>query len=231
MLSFHNFSVATESGNELLKLDTASQKFELPLGVHLLAAPNGMGKSTLFQRVAGIRKGSGSVKHKGQRIEDCYYFSEYIRIPRYIYPMEWIDFLSQGRGSAEKIQDWIQKFRLEPVMNRVIGRLSQGERRKLEWIAAAYHPADIILLDEPLDGLDLLAIDVVHQILQHLKKEGKLVWMISHQAGEIFPALDSVQVIRNQQLENFAVREKDNALRSNDFSSFQNRLLEFYHSP
>jgi len=198
-LSFHNFNIGRKAHKLLLRLDAQAWG----PGLHVIVAPNGYGKTTLLQTIAGaLPPLQGEVKVDGAKLDperDVLYVSEYLTFPKFIYPSEWIEFMSGGQSSKDE-SEWIRAFRLEDRMGEYVGRLSQGERRKVTWIGAHVSPKPILLLDEPLDGLDLLAIRSAREMVADWKRRGRCVGVVAHQVGEVLDLADEVWLIKDQKL-------------------------------
>ena len=212
-VSFRNLKVGRPStSTPLLELDTSTQSaLTLKPGLQILVAPNGHGKSTLFQTLAGTLPAlGGEIRYGESRLnpsEDVLYISEYLTFPKFIYPSEWIEFLS-GRpyaGETEKfLAPWIQKFQLEKPFKTFLGRQSQGERRKTTWLAAHTSTRPIVLLDEPLDGLDLYGIRAAREMLGEWKNQDRTVLLIAHQVSEVIDLCDEVFLIHNRRVLSWA---------------------------
>lgn len=209
-LSFHDLKVGRGAGNLLLELNSERQGNALKAGLNLIVAPNGRGKTTLLQTIAGVlgARGSGLVKLDGQKIDperDVLYVSEYLTFPSFIYPSEWIDFVG-GPTDLASLDRWIDGFSLRPLMKKFLGRMSQGERRKVTWLGAQASKKPVLLLDEPLDGLDLLAIKTAREMIETWKREGRILLVVAHQVGEVLDLADEVFLIQEQNLLPWAKR-------------------------
>ena len=201
-LSFHEYRVGHPDGRELLGLDSRRDSISFRSGLNLVVAPNGFGKSTLFRSLAGmIQPLGGTARLDGEKLRperDVLYVSEYLAFPKFVTPMEWIGFAS-GR-SPEKGAEWLEKFRIAPGTDRYLGRMSQGERRKTTWIAAHLSGRPIILMDEPLDGLDLRATETARELLSEWIAEGRMVGVIAHQPAEVLDLAEAIFAIRDHRL-------------------------------
>src|SRR5689334_13484034 len=97
-LFFRDLKVGRPGAAPLLRLDSGRDGVALEPGVHLIVAPNGRGKSTLLQTLAGVLPSLGGDVHLGDSVyrpgADSLYISEYLSFPKFIYPSEWIEFIS-----------------------------------------------------------------------------------------------------------------------------------------
>lgn len=233
-LSFHNAKIGRNSASVLLELDSQGSDIEFKSGVHLLVAPNGYGKSTLLQTLAGaIPPVSGSIKLEQKQFHpetEMTYVSEYLQFPKFIYPSEWIEHFAGAPWNADlqaKLKPRIQGFRLESLMGRYLGRLSQGERRKITWLAADASPKSGILLDEPLDGLDLLAIETARQMIRDWRSQGRILLIVAHQVAEFLDLSDQVWLFKDRSLLPWS-RLGVGPAASTPTDEFRRKILEFY---
>lgn len=194
-LCFHEFKAGR--GNQvLLDIDTHRDGIALKPGLNLIVAPNGYGKSTLLQSIAGVLKPLGgrmSLAESNPNREtpfdparDALMISEYLTFPKFILPDEWIEFAAGVQPATDALAPHWAAFRLESLREKYLGRMSQGERRKVTWLAAHASNRSVLLLDEPLDGLDLLAIEAARKMLREWENQGRIVCMIAHQISEVF---------------------------------------------
>jgi ABC-type multidrug transport system ATPase subunit len=181
-LSFNSFGVS-RGNRKFFDLNTDEDQVSFDSGLHLLLAPNGLGKSTFLQACAGILPDS-----KGELIfeqatvsnrKSIYYLSEYLTLPKFITGQEW----ASSFGTPDLV--WVEAFGLKEVWLKYLGQMSQGERRKIMWLSADFSQKPILLLDEPLDGLDIRAIATARLMIKKWKAEGRVVLMVAHQTAEV----------------------------------------------
>ncbi len=228
-LSFHNLKVGRSFRNFILELDSENDHILISGGLYLLIAPNGFGKTTFLQTIAGLLLPlQGEIKFDGRKLAPelmTLYFSEYMTIPKFVYPQEWIEFVSNKKISRKELQIWIDDFALEDEMKTFLGHLSQGERRKVTWLGAYASEKPILLLDEPLDGLDFVGIRAARKMLQHWKVQGKTVFLVAHQPSEVLDLCDEFFYIQNQKLNKFELPEKSTPhLRQKLFETYEKEL-------
>jgi ABC-2 type transport system ATP-binding protein len=82
--------------------------------------------------------------------------------------------------AAERIKQMAAVFELTAVLDRAIETLSRGQRQKVLLIAAMIHDPDVLLLDEPLNGLDVESGLALRKIIEGLLGRGKSILFCSH---------------------------------------------------
>ncbi|ONK23492.1 hypothetical protein BLX87_10835 [Bacillus sp. VT-16-64] len=123
---------------------------------------NGTGKSTLLRLIAGIEQpSSGRIIYSDKHIRIGYVperFPKHLRFtPReYLYYMGKISGISK-ENLQERIEHYLQRFQLETLNNQRIMELSKGNIQKVGIIQAILNDPELIILDEPLSGLDYQA--------------------------------------------------------------------------
>jgi ABC-2 type transport system ATP-binding protein len=172
-----------------------------------LLGPNGAGKSTLVKilmTVISPTKCKGTVLGKpvGDRatLARIGYLPEHHRFPPYLKGRQVLEFFAamsgvqrreRNRRSAELLElvgmsDWSEKK---------IGGYSKGMRQRIGIAQSLMNNPDLVLLDEPTDGVDPVGRREIRQILAHLKDEGRAVFLNSHLLSEIEMVCDRVAIM------------------------------------
>jgi len=172
---------------------------------------NGAGKSTTLRMLLGmVRPTAGSGRILGFPIDRE---SDSVRI------RERVAFVSEDKRlydymTVEQILRFTKSFfrtwredlemqlldRFELPLSRKIRKLSKGMRTKLALLLAFARGSELLILDEPTEGLDPVAIEAVLQIVVSLNAEGTSVFFSSHQIAEVDQIADHVVVIHKGQL-------------------------------
>lgn len=163
----------------------------LPGKLHLLTGPNGCGKSTYLKCMMGIVSYEGRVEIQAKRIG---YAPEKYILPEFATFVEFLGCLGRIKGlekaqTKEALQKWTSLLGLEPFHHTPMARLSKGTQQKINLMQALIHEPEIILLDEPFDGLDQ---ETMSTLLAELIREAK----------------DRVIIITTHQPESFSGRKK-----------------------
>jgi len=156
--------------------------------------PNGAGKTTTIKMLTGLLEPtSGDLIFQGKKIKnDMYNYKKkigYVPEEPDIYPhLSAYDYLLMvGRlrqipekALKEKIEQLMELFKLSLEMQSSISSYSKGMVQKVLLSAALLHNPDILLLDEPLSGLDVETSLIIKDLIKQLSKEGKIIFYCSH---------------------------------------------------
>ena len=146
-----------------------------------LIGPNGAGKSTLLKLILGeIAPDSGEVK-QGSNLEIAYFdqmregLNLNASLEDYISPgSEWIEI----NGNKKHVKSYLSDFLFASERtNSPVGTLSGGERNRLLLARLFARPANVLVLDEPTNDLDIDTLDLLEQLLQDYKGT---VFLVSH---------------------------------------------------
>jgi ABC-2 type transport system ATP-binding protein len=156
--------------------------------------PNGSGKSTTVKMITGLLEPTdGEVTYDGQNIHKnlaAYrkrlgYVPEEANLYPYLSGQEYLDMVGTLRGMAEsrkndRINSLLELLSLWPHRDVALGSYSKGMRQRILLIAALMDNPDLLILDEPLSGLDVTSALIVKHLIQALSARGKSVFYCSH---------------------------------------------------
>jgi ABC-2 type transport system ATP-binding protein len=156
--------------------------------------PNGSGKSTTVKMLTGLLEPThGEVIYDGQNIHNNLvafrrrlgYVPEEANLYSYLTGEEYLDMVGTLRAMPEaqrsaKINSLMELFSLRPHRHVNIGSYSKGMRQRILLIAALMDNPDVLILDEPLSGLDVTSALILKSLLQALSAQGKSVFYCSH---------------------------------------------------
>jgi ABC-2 type transport system ATP-binding protein len=159
-----------------------------------LLGPNGSGKTTTLKMILGLVKpDSGSVNVLGINVEDdpvavkrkIGYVPEAPRIYEFLTALEFLDFTGDVYGMApeekkKRIEEFVRALDLEGREGDIISSYSEGMKQKVVIISALMHKPELLLLDEPLSGLDPKSARIVKDLLRELASQGVTTIMSTH---------------------------------------------------
>jgi len=204
-----------------LALDDVS--FQLHHGERVaVVGPNGAGKSTLFKAIAGVLKPiSGEIKVYGHGPGGhiCIaYLSQRSQVD-WSFPVTVSDVVMMGRIGKlgllrwPKHRDWeivrqaLADVGLEEIANRQIGELSGGQQQRMFIARALAQEAELMLMDEPLTGLDIGSQESIFTFLDDLQGRGVTVMVATHDLDLAARRFDRVMLL-NQRMLGFGVPEQ-----------------------
>lgn len=138
---------------------------------------------------------------------------------------EYFEFLKNIRGIDElkflrRVGYFAELFDFKDYLNSSIGKLSKGNKQKVLIVSALLHNPDIILLDEPLNGLDAYSIITFQDVVSKLAKKGKTIFYCSHLLDIMEKVSDRIIIVEKGQIRINSSKEE---LKShNDYKSLEN---------
>ncbi len=172
-----------------------------------VVGPNGAGKSTLFNVIAGIvkpRRGTVRIYGSGPSRHICVgYVPQRNRIDTR-FPVTVTDVVMMGRIGQDGLLRWPSRQRPEhrrlgagavgmpTIADRQIGELSGGQQQRVFLARSLAQEAELLLMDEPLTGLDSPAQESLFAVLQELRRQGITMLIATHdlnEAAERFPLM------------------------------------------
>ena len=176
--------------------------------------PNGAGKSTTVKILTGlINDFQGEVIVDGinmmqdpQEIKKLIgYVPENAEIYDVLTPMEYLDFIGklygmEERAVAERAQKLLDAFGLAINANDRMDTFSKGMKQKVLLIAGIIHNPKIIILDEPLSGLDANAVIMIKELIMRLSHEGKTIFYCSHMMDVVEKVSDRILLINKGEI-------------------------------
>ena len=171
--------------------------------------PNGAGKTTTLRMLLDlIRPTSGALRvlgrdpHEGGTAlrQGIGYVSGEPALYGHLTGQQHLELASRRRGGYDAHQVERLAQRLDARLDRRVDRLSHGNRQKVAIILAFTVRPTLLLLDEPTQGLDPLAREVVHDLIREERANGVTVFLSSHDLHEVEEVCDRVALIREGRL-------------------------------
>lgn len=170
--------------------------------IHGLIGRNGSGKTMLMKCICGfVKPTSGEIYVVGKRIgKDCDFPENtgiIIETPGFIpyySGLKNLKLLADLRGKISKadIRKTMQQVGLDPDLKRHVRIYSLGMRQRLGLAQAIMESPELLVLDEPMNGLDKDGVRDMRQYLLDLKEQGKTILIASHSAEDIGVLCDTV---------------------------------------
>ena len=159
-----------------------------------LLGPNGAGKSTLMKCIVGaVNPSSGTVEVSGKNVADypletkavIGYLAENNPLYMDMYVKEYLSFVAAIRKiPASEIENVIEKVGLIPEKNKKIRELSKGYKQRVGLAQAILHKPEILILDEPTNGLDPNQIIEIRNLIREVGRD-KTVILSTHIMQEV----------------------------------------------
>ena len=183
----------------------------LPGEVFGFLGPNGAGKSTTIRLILNLlRPTAGSVKILGKEVRKnyCNIFQKLGNVPGELklyeeltgyHFLEYINAFSSN--TPELQQELIEAFQLTSHdLDKKIKSYSHGMKQKIAIIQAMQEKPDLLIMDEPSEGLDPINKNVLYEYVQKFKIWGKTVFFSSHYLAEVEKVCDRVGIVKQSKL-------------------------------
>jgi ABC-2 type transport system ATP-binding protein len=102
--------------------------------------------------------------------------------------------------AARRLPPWLERMGLTPWRHRRLNELSKGMQQKAQLIATVLHDPEVLILDEPLSGLDPVGVNLVRDVFVDLRRQGKTLVLSSHQMETVERLCDSIALINRGKL-------------------------------
>ena len=176
-----------------------------------LLGPNGAGKTTTLRIISTlIKSDSGDVLVDGKSVgkeaievrSKIVFLTSELKLEDFFTPNYLFDFFSELHNvpinkREEQKKKLFDRFGISDFAEVKVGNLSTGMKQKASLAISLVHNPDIIIFDEPTNGLDVITAKVVTDFLQELKEEGKTIIISTHIFSLVEKICDRVGVIIN----------------------------------
>jgi ABC-2 type transport system ATP-binding protein len=202
------FSDVSKFYGEVLGVNRVT--LDIPPGITSLVGPNGSGKTTLMNLMSGlIRPDNGAIRMRGLSPADpehlmriTGYATQYDSAPRWSTGFSYIAtslllFGFERKAAEEKAWQALERLGLTDAAHRKMAAYSKGMRQRVRLAQAIAHEPDILLLDEPLNGLDPLVRAETIALFREWAAMQRHVILSSHVLQEVDLISDQVILIAN----------------------------------
>ena len=213
----------TTSTTDVLEIDEVSKRygdvvaldrmtFDVRAGeIFGFVGSNGAGKTTTMRIVLGVlASDSGAVRWAGKPVDlDVRRRIGYMPEERGLYPGmrigEQVEYFGRLHGmspaaAAAGAKSWLDRLGLADRIGDKVESLSQGNQQRVQLAVALVYDPDLLILDEPLSGLDPAGIDAMSEVLTSQARAGKCVLLSSHQLDLVENLCQSVVIIDHGRL-------------------------------
>lgn len=188
--------------------------------IHGIIGNNGSGKTVLFKCICGfMHPSSGCILVNGEEVGKKRDFPDdlgiIIETPGFLMQyngMKNLEILASLKTKVKPavIAETIRRVGLDPAAKKPVGKYSLGMRQRLGIAQAIMESPRLLILDEPMNGLDKRGVADIRALLKELRAEGKTIILASHNAADIDELCDTVcemdggvlTVIRSERGEN-----------------------------
>jgi len=213
--------VGVKKGKDVL---LSSVSFDLFCGqLTALIGVNGAGKTTLLKSILNEIKHDGTVtfeSHHGEKIENITigYVPQHLDFDRSA-PVSVEDFMLIGRTNSpvcfkkdkkqlKAIDEALELVGCLELKNKTLGMLSGGEIQRVMLASALYPLPELLILDEPVSGVDLKGSEKFYEVIKNLKKNYHIaIAMVSHDLGIVKEYADNVILINKSVLKSGSAEE------------------------
>ncbi len=193
-------------------LNDISVEFK-PGNIYGLIGTNGSGKSVLFKLICGVMQPTfGNILFDDEDYLKTHGVPKSTRAiiesPNFIGSLSGFDNLKmiakiQNRISDEDIKNVLKKVGLENEMNKKVNNYSMGMKQKLAIAQVIMEEEELILLDEPFNGLDFKSIDEIRNLILALKNKNRIIIVASHIKEDFVKLADKLYLLDKGKLSEY----------------------------
>jgi len=179
-----------------------------------LLGPNGAGKTTTLRCISTlIKPDSGDIFINNYSVikdEDLVrssigFLTSDLKLEDFFSPNYLYDYFSKLHGVADEVsisrkKTLFERFGIDKFAEVKVGELSSGMRQKVQLVVSIVHNPDVIIFDEPTNGLDVLTARVVTDYLKELRDSGKTIIVSTHIFSLVEKICDRVGIILDGKL-------------------------------
>lgn len=199
-----------EKSKEKVKVAVDHLSFSVYEGeIFGLLGPNGAGKTTTLRILSTLMKpdsgdaflrGVSVVEHAGEIRGKIGFLTSELKLEEFFTPNYLFDFFSTLHTVDPQIRErrkkeLFQQFGITSFAEVKVANLSTGMKQKVSLTVSLVHDPDVIIFDEPTNGLDVLTAKIVMDFLLHLKSQGKTIVVSTHIFSLIEKIGDRVGII------------------------------------
>jgi len=231
-----------EKSNNKTKIAVLDLSFEAKENeIFGLLGPNGAGKTTTLRCIATLLKPTaGEIKVQGydtvkqskevrQRI--CFLTNE-LKLDEHFSPKYTMEYFGKLYGLDDNLINsrrnmLFDYFGINEFQNMKIGELSTGMKQKLSIAVSLVHDPQVIIFDEPTNGLDIITAKAVTDYLKELKKQGKIIIISTHIMSVAEKLCDKVAIIIDGEIKSRGTVKE--IIKENQSEDLEDAFFEIYN--
>jgi ABC-2 type transport system ATP-binding protein len=170
-----------------------------------LLGPNGAGKTTTIRTIMDIFKpDEGTISVLGHPPGVVRRRIGYLPEERGLYQdlkvLDVLVYLAELKGTSRTVAReqsllWLEKVELSEWAEHKVRDLSRGMQQKLQFVASVVHGPELLILDEPFQGLDPINVDLLKRLIRELQSDGKTVMLSAHQMNLVEALCERILLI------------------------------------
>lgn len=171
-----------------------------------LLGPNGAGKTTAIRMLLRVLEpDAGELRIFGGPVSQAAldrvgYLPEERGLYRRMRVRRLLSFLAELKGvpariSAPRIEEWLERLELADRGDARLLELSKGNQQKIQFISAVLHDPEIVILDEPFSGLDVINQQVMKEIVAELQQQGRTIVFCTHMLAQAEKICDHICIL------------------------------------
>jgi ABC-2 type transport system ATP-binding protein len=170
-----------------------------------LLGPNGAGKTTTIRVIMDILQPDGGAvtvlgQPPGRAKERVGYLPEERGLYRTLKVLDTLVYLAELKGvprsvARERAMGLLERIQLDDWATRKVRDLSRGMQQRLQFVASLVHDPEVLILDEPFQGLDPVNVERIKDFIAELHQEGKTIVLSTHQMSLVEALCDRILLI------------------------------------
>jgi len=193
MLKINNLNISYQQNKVLKNLNITFQEGE----IHGILGMNGAGKSTFFNGICGIKpidSGTCLLNDEWVNSDQIAFMQTHTYFYPYMKGIEYLQLIGKNNPDFDPFH-WNKMFGLP--LDDMVENYSTGMKKKLVFIGVLSQDRPIMILDEPFNGVDVESNEKIIQVLDFLRKKGKIILLSSHIIHSLTSCCDKVSYLKN----------------------------------
>lgn len=180
--------------------------FQVPAGAVIgLVGPNGAGKTTIMKTILGLTKFSGSIRIDNQEVTENNHQAlqqvgaliEHPAIYPFLTGLQNLELYSQNHQDLQEVVSLVQ---MESYLNQRAKNYSLGMKQKLGIALALLNKPRLVILDEPMNGLDIEATITIRKVIKQYAQQGTAFLISSHVLSELQKVMTGIVLLNAGQV-------------------------------